>query len=300
MTWLIWRLQRAQVMTSLVIVLSIILLWVVVLIEASGCPTPTDCGAPMTEFIDENYVYYAIGVFLLSIVLGLFAGGPLFAREFEERTYAFVITQRGHHGRWLLLKLVIAGVPVAIAITALGVLSAYVHERAALPLKLIQQVGYIAHGPLLGAWFLLAFTFAALAGVIGRRTLMAMVVAAVAVVPVSVAASRLISPAVLPPQRVMLEITSADRESADYLPVPEPPGESTIIGHGYLTAAGVEADGIETCNEPSCRADVTESYTEFYFNGDFWTLQALDMAAYALVAAGALIITVRRLAHRRL
>lgn len=299
MIWFVWRIHRTQVLSSVGVVAALIAVWLVVLWEVSGCQELRGCDAPVTAFAAENYVYYGIGVLLLAVILGVFAGGPLFAREFEERTYAFVITQRGHHGRWVLLKLLVSAVPVGAAVTVLGVLAAHAHERAGMPLRLLQQLGYVANGPLLGAWFLLAFGFAAVAGVIGRKTLLAMVIGAVAVAPAGIAVSQLVRPVLLLPERIVMDITQTDRDTAEYLPVPDNPDRTTIIESGYLTATGTELD-YAICADPACQNEVAESYTDYYHDDDFWTLQLFDIAGYTLLAGTALAITTQRLNQRRL
>lgn len=303
MIWLVWRQQRAQVSTGLGIVLGLAVVWLVILVETSGCATYRDCDAPFTALVGEYYPFINMGVVLLSIVLGLFAGGPLFAREFEERTHAFVITQAGHHGRWVTAKLLIAAVPVALALTGFGVFIAIVHDRAPLPMLLLQNVGYVSHGPLLGGWFLLAFAFAALIGVLGRRSLPAMVLALVAVIPVSMLVAQVARPAVLPPLRTTEEISQADRESGDPLPTASyPMDDGTLIDSGYLSSNGTVLDDMEvySCSEESCLTEVAVAYADYYMDDDFWTLQVFDLAAYALAALMILAFTTHRLSHRRL
>ena len=293
MMWLVWRQQRAQVLSSVGVVAALILMWAFVLVEVSGCDSWRGCSAPFRAELASRYGYYCMTIPALCFVLGVFAGAPLFAREFEERTHAFVMTQTGGRGRWILLKIVISVLPVAIALTGLGVISAVAHERAWMPNPLLQPTGYMGNGVLLVGLFLLAFGLSVLLGVIGRKTLPAMVLALVGFLPATLIVAQLIRPGVLPPERVTMEITDIDLSDSDsFIPTPEVPASASVDDYGYL-----DVDGAETpsCVGSDCEVDVAMSYVEFYWNDEFWSLQWFDFGCYAALSLLLTAGTVKRM-----
>jgi hypothetical protein len=118
------------------------------------------------------------------VLIGAFVGAPLLARELETGTFRYAWTQGFGRWRWALAKLVPLAVAVAAATGALSVLLTWYYQpyfAAGNPDLGIAQVSpffpglFDLHGVGLAAWTLAAFAIGALAGMLIRRVVPAIV-----------------------------------------------------------------------------------------------------------------------------
>jgi len=128
MTWLTWRLHRAQlvVLAAITALASLVLLQagrgIEAAFRASGL---ADCFAAgggchdLSESFMQPYdrLVFIIPLFLaFPVVLGMLWGAPLVAREFEQGTHRLAWTQTVSRRRWLLTKVgVLLGATVALS-----------------------------------------------------------------------------------------------------------------------------------------------------------------------------------------
>jgi hypothetical protein len=120
---------------------------------------------------------------LLPALIGAFAGAPVLARELETGTFRFAWTQGFGRWRWALAKLMLLAVVLAAATAALGVLVSWYYEPylgvAGQPPDLVQNSPFADLFPLrevtFPAWTLAAFAISALAGMLIRRVVPAIV-----------------------------------------------------------------------------------------------------------------------------
>jgi hypothetical protein len=125
------------------------------------------------------------GVFLqvVPVLIGAFAGAPVLARELETGTFRFAWTQGFGRWRWALAKLVLLAVLLAATTGAFSVLVSWYYQpyfaagNQALGLNEMSPFGtlYNLRGVALPAWTLAAFAIGALAGMLIRRVLPAIV-----------------------------------------------------------------------------------------------------------------------------
>ena len=125
------------------------------------------------------------GVFLqaVPVLIGAFAGAPLLARELETGTFRYAWTLGFGRWRWALAKLALLGVVLAAAAGAFGVLVSWYYQpyfaadNQALGLSLIPPFVtlFSLRGVAFPAWTLAAFTIGALAGMLIRRVVPAIV-----------------------------------------------------------------------------------------------------------------------------
>jgi hypothetical protein len=128
----------------------------------------------------------APGGVLLQVVpalIGAFAGAPVLARELETGTFRYAWTQGFGRWRWALAKLVLIGVVLAAAAAAFSVLLSWYYQpyfatgNQALglnedsPFVTLYNLREVAFP----AWTLAAFTIGALAGMLIRRVVPAIV-----------------------------------------------------------------------------------------------------------------------------
>jgi hypothetical protein len=127
----------------------------------------------------------AVLLLVVPALVGAFAGAPVLARELETGTFRFAWTQGFDRWRWALAKLVALAVVLAVAGAAFGALVAWCYQpfsAAARP-----DPWFFGNTPFavvfglravtFPAWTLVAFAAAALAGMLIRRVVPAIVAA---------------------------------------------------------------------------------------------------------------------------
>ncbi|MGW1882117.1 ABC transporter permease [Streptomyces sp. NPDC001970] len=121
-------------------------------------------------------------IMFLPLLVAAFVAGPLVARDLESGTYRLLWTQSVSPARWLAAKL---AVPAVVA-TVCAIVLVGVHRWGLAPvrqseyLELWHHPTYIALGPAGVAYALLAVAVGALAGLLVRRTVVAMSIAGLA------------------------------------------------------------------------------------------------------------------------
>jgi hypothetical protein len=126
------------------------------------------------------------GGVLLQVVpalIGAFAGAPVLARELETGTFRFAWTQGFGRWRWALAKLVLLGAALAAAAAVFSVLLSWYYQpyfaagNQALGLSQLSPLAtlFSLREVALPAWTLAAFTIGALAGMLIRRVVPAIV-----------------------------------------------------------------------------------------------------------------------------
>jgi hypothetical protein len=120
---------------------------------------------------------------LLPVLIGAFVGAPVLAREMETGTFRYAWTQGFGRWRWALAKLVLLAVVLAAATAAFGVLVSWYYQPEFGNGH--QALGLYENSPLVTlftlrqvtfpAWTLAAFAIAALAGMLIRRVVPAIV-----------------------------------------------------------------------------------------------------------------------------
>ena len=125
------------------------------------------------------------GVFLqvVPVLIGAFVGAPVLARELETGTFRYAWTQGFGRWRWALAKLVLLAIALAAATGACGVLVSWYYQpyfaSGNQSLGLYQIPPFVTLFSLRGvafpAWTVAAFVIGALAGMIIRRVVPAIV-----------------------------------------------------------------------------------------------------------------------------
>ena len=208
MIWLAWRQFRTQAYVAagvLALVAVAFLLTGPSLVHAYdtsvlSCKVHGDCAPVLANFAARDHLLrdLSLAVILVPILLGLFWGAPLIARELENGTFRLAWTQSVTRSRWVTTKLFIAGIACMAAAglyslmvtwwsspfdTVNGNLFSYFDLRDIVP------VGYAAF----------AFALGVAMGVLIRRTLPAMVATLVAFTAVRVAITQWVRPYLLSP-----------------------------------------------------------------------------------------------------
>jgi hypothetical protein len=171
MIWLAWRQFRAQTLVVAVLVL-------VFSAVVAFAPRSVRCPESPVGACGVTLHYAATAVLLvLPVLLGVFWGAPLVAREIETGTYRLILTQSIGRRRWLLVKLALGG---GAATLSAGLIS-LVLTRWADPFdrgeaSRVTPLVFQARGivPVVSA--VLAFVLGVVVGQLLRRTLTAMTV----------------------------------------------------------------------------------------------------------------------------
>jgi ABC-type transport system involved in multi-copper enzyme maturation permease subunit len=120
---------------------------------------------------------------VVPVLIGAFIGAPALARELETGTFRYAWTQGFGRWRWALAKLVLLAVVLAAAAGAFGVLVSWYYQpyfaagNQSLGLTEIPPLVtlFSLRGVAFPAWTLATFTIGALAGMLIRRVLPAIV-----------------------------------------------------------------------------------------------------------------------------
>lgn len=216
MIWLVWRQFRTQAMAvyGLLVVLAAVLV-------IAGRPlvsrlTPTD-----------GTLYYGgiVVMYLLPALIGLFWGAPLVTRELEAGTHRLVWNQSITRARWLATKLALTSLAAA---AAAGVLSLSVtwwaspidalsrpdtimgsSDEGAVAARLSPLV-FAARGIAPVGYAVFAFVLGVTAGILLRRTVLAMAVFLAVFVAMQIAMPLAVRPFVIPPVQQTTTITPAN------------------------------------------------------------------------------------------
>ncbi|MFD1540496.1 ABC transporter permease subunit [Nonomuraea guangzhouensis] len=220
MIWLTWRQFRAQAMTAYGLLAALAILLVII-----GPPLAGTGAARLTSAEDTVYNAGIMLVYGLPAIIGVFWGAPLVTRELETGTYRLVWNQTVTRTRWLATKLVLTGLAAA---TVAGLLSlaftwwAGSIDAGSRPSTVIGLPGDESFAPrvsplVFGArgivpvgYAVFAFVLGVAAGILLRRTVLAMAVTLAVFVAVQVAVLLAVRPYVIPAVRDTVPITSAN------------------------------------------------------------------------------------------
>jgi ABC-type transport system involved in multi-copper enzyme maturation permease subunit len=146
----------------------------------AGSPTCQD----LVRAFPEDFVTLGSLLQVVPPLIGAFVGAPVLAREMETGTFRYAWTQGFGRWRWALAKLVLLAAALAAATGAFGVLVSWHYQpyfgagNRALGLPQLSPFDsdvFSLRGMALPAWTLAAFAIGALAGMLIRRVLPAIV-----------------------------------------------------------------------------------------------------------------------------
>ena len=193
MTWVSWRHHRVA-LGGAVAFLGVLALWLWVdglalhhaYAAALAChPASSAACQNLIVTFDSTNVFLKGGFVLqpLPALIGAFVGAPMLAREIETGTFRYAWTQGFGRWRWTLAKLVLVGVSVAAVAEAFSLLVSWYYQpyvatghgtvfSSASPLS---PGLFDLRGVAFAAWTVAAFAIGALAGMLIRRVVPAIV-----------------------------------------------------------------------------------------------------------------------------
>jgi hypothetical protein len=187
LAWVTWRQHRVALLGVAVLLggLGLYLLIMGLKIHSAytavaSCHPLGSAACEVTSRPFSSYYHTAVnmGLILLMIpvLVGVFVGAPLLARELETGTFRFAWTQGCGRLRWAVAKLALLAIAVTAAAGAFSLLFSWYYQ----PFFAERLDGVLApqlfnlRGVDFAAWTLLAFALGAIAGVLIRRTVPAL------------------------------------------------------------------------------------------------------------------------------
>ena len=154
MVWLLWRQHRTQALVT------------VGLLGALGVflAVRGQAAAPIMDWLPA-----------WPILVGMFWGAPLVAREMERGTQRLAFTQSVSRRRWLLAKVGGLGAAVLLAGLAVGVMVSHWASSVGDD-RFANETLFTGTGVVAGAWWLFAFMLGTATGSVVRRVLPALAV----------------------------------------------------------------------------------------------------------------------------
>lgn len=292
MIWLAWRRQRAvAVISAAVTGVLIALLLTVRFIAAArlerdgiaGCDVHTCDDVLMNAFQNDYrdlYFPMVMILFAVPVLLGLFAGAPLFAREVEQGTHVLALTQSVGRVRWWATKVLVAAGPLLVTALALGLASEWTTRTLRLVTgSPIRTPMFETRGLVVVAYALLAFALAATAGLVLRNTLGAFALALGLYVVLLGVTGNVLRPQYAAPER---ETHSTATEGYDRFEVT---GDEWLMRNGYLTADGKEAELPQLCDDDCIRDNgIAWVYLDYQPADRYLRFQLTESAIIAAVA----------------
>lgn len=219
MAWVTWR-QHRVALAGMATFLGALALYVGIsglrlhhaYVAATTCNQHSPvCGELITSF---NFMNHAlVGGYTLQVVpplIGAFVGAPVLARELETGTFRYAWTQGFERWRWALAKLVALAVVVTAAAGALSVLLSWYYQPYLATrnqsLSLSEESPFSLalfdlRGVSFAAWTLAGFAIGALAGMLTRRVVPAVVATLAAYTAMALTAANLLRQHYLSPLR---------------------------------------------------------------------------------------------------
>ncbi|TDV34512.1 ABC transporter permease [Actinophytocola oryzae] len=154
MVWVTWRQHRVQLLTTVALFLALVVYMSVL-------------GADAAALLGWLPV--------VPVLVGMFWGAPVLAREFEQGTHRLAWTQSVPRSRWVTAKLVLLGTVVTLLGLALGQAVTVWTSNVGAD-RFGDSALFGATGVVAGAWWLFAFLLGTATGGVIRRVLPALAV----------------------------------------------------------------------------------------------------------------------------
>ncbi|MFB8031551.1 ABC transporter permease subunit [Streptomyces sp. NPDC056004] len=302
--WALWLMGVLPLLTLAALVGT--WLWtehVVDAFAASGCSvmhTTPDCGGTVDAYLDRQLWmqkvldWSGLLMMVLPAFVGIFVAGPVIARELESGTYKLAWTQSVTPARWLVAKLTVPTVVTLVSVSVLSAVCAWartrenaVHEAS----KWYFREVYGSIGTVPVGYALCMLALGALAGLLLRRTVAAMVVTVLVYVPLVM---------------VLNHVRDGLWPTARLLGNGPARGGSWLIDSGMLTASGeavrwTDCRGSGAAAEPTaCMREIggVTVFRDHHPASHFWPLQLVETGILLALAALAVAVAFRVLRRR--
>jgi hypothetical protein len=317
MIWLTWRQHRKQALFTLAGLAALAALMVPTglamrrafddqgladCVDAFEPFNNAECNTALIQFMDqyEALTFVPALFFTLPLLVGLFWGAPLIAREVEQGTHRLVWTQGTSRRRWALVKLGFVGAAtlVAAAIYGLGVSWWIAPLFQADRLSRFETFSFDAGGVVPIGYTLFAVALGIFAGTVWPKVLPAMAATLAGFVGLRLALTILARPRYLPAESRTQPISEqAEMEAVD----------DWVIARNVRNANGeVVSDGLYMCADEvgpdgqGCGSELgltPDAYNwQLYQPADrYWPFQGIETGIFVALAALLVYLAIRRL-----
>jgi ABC-type transport system involved in multi-copper enzyme maturation permease subunit len=324
MIWFTWRQSRIQFLTAIVAIVIIALAY-----ELTGAGLNhlyALYGTHPAEFLAQvktggyPVLYFAGGaiMYLAPLVIGVFWGAPMIARELEAGTHRLAWNQSVTRTRWLLVKLAI-GVGAAMAFAGItGLLLSWwtgpIDKAGGFPvgtsqLSKFQPLVFGTRGIVPIGATALAFTIGVTAGLLLRRTPPAMATTLAVFAALLVAMPLAVSPHLITPAQythpVTANLTTMTMTGSGQIndPVTDMPG-AWILTDQIITKTGsvFVLPGVPACEtgtQAQCDAWLAtqplRQHLVYQPADRYWTFQLLETLIWLVIALALVGVCMRRI-----
>jgi hypothetical protein len=336
MIWLAWRQHRKPLLftvAGLAVVVALILPTGLAMHKAykdtglaeclrtrAATPTRTGSGPIQTcDTIASNFnnrytsmLFLAILFVILPLLVGLFWGAPLVAREVEHGTHRLVWTQGVSRRRWALAKIAVVGTSALVLASGYALLVAWWLEPIGATAGRLTWLVFDLQGLVPVAYTLFAVALGVLIGTFARRSLPAMAFTLVGFIAARVVVTVLARPNFVTPKERRFPMVGGQG--------PRLTNNDWILSNGFYRADGTEimAGSFVTCSDappgnelplrsasPTVPCDVASGYgagaynLEVYQPADrFWLFQYIEAGIFAALAVLLIVLAVYRIRRR--
>ncbi|MFG2627861.1 ABC transporter permease subunit [Streptomyces sp. NPDC048473] len=274
---------------------------------ATGCSvqhTVPSCGDTVNDFLDrqswmrEVLNWSGLLMMVLPAFIGIFVAGPVIGREMESGTYRLALSQSVAPARWLAAKLAVPAVVTLASVSVLSAACAWAGTRENAihhPLERYDRTVYGSMGTVPVGYALCMLALGALAGLVLRRTVAAMVA--------TVIGYGALMPALNTVRDDLWPALTRTFPAGSVGPLPDGAAEA---GRGWLTSGGkrLPAPSDVCLNSPAdldkCLVDhgITRAYVDYHPASHFWPLQLVETGILLALAALAVAVAFRVLRRR--
>ncbi|MCR6487930.1 transporter [Amycolatopsis sp. OK19-0408] len=259
----------------------------------------SDCASLGHQFQEQfsGMVFVAVLFVVLPVLVGVFFGAPLIAREIEQGTHRLVWTQGVSRLRWALVKFGLVGAITAVLAVgyALGV-SWWFRPLVSATTGRLTYISFDVQGVVPIAYTLFALALGVFAGAFWHRVLPAMGIALVGFAAVRVAIEVLARPRYLPAQALTF--------FPDGTQTPNPASGDWVLSQGVRNAAGemvLPNAELGPCGPQGCGRAMNEvgpgayNWLQYQPGDRFWAFQGIETGIFVLLAAALVFFAIRRL-----
>ncbi|MEV7182947.1 ABC transporter permease subunit [Kitasatospora sp. NPDC093102] len=326
MTWLIWRQHRKQLLWTLVALAALTAVMVPTGLTMRGTFDHSGLGACLAGLGHETvltgaggceglnqrfqnqyggFAYVAILFVLLPVLVGLFFGAPLVAREVENGTHRLVWTQGISRRHWALAKFgLVGGASVLLAVTyALGV-AWWLGPLVASGLGRLGYLSFDVQGVAPIAYTLFAVALGVYTGTAARKVLPAMGISLASFAAVRILVETVARPSFLPAKTMTYAAESGllpNRYAGDWVydqVVRNGSGE-VVLHDGQIGCPPPGGPGAADCArnmaEHGFGAGPYTNALEYQPADRFWTFQAIESGLFLALTALLVFLAVRRI-----
>jgi hypothetical protein len=185
MIWFAWRQFRLQVMIAGALLIALAICFLITRpglvhfynTSIVGCSARGDCNGVTNSFLSRDPFFQNLLTesWLVSVLIGIFWGAPIVAREFDSGTYRLAWTQSEMRARWLAAKILVGGLASVVTAGLFTLMATWWSS----PLDRVRDMPFSYFdtrdiAPI--GYALFAFALGVAVGAIVRRTIPAMVV----------------------------------------------------------------------------------------------------------------------------